>query len=168
MTSAKESSVSGLRPVDISSARTFTNLPEQTPKEDGEGSLFEACAQRLQDWENEAEVAPLWTGQRNYGTFIRPRYGTHRVQNQAPKQDTSGGAEKKVGQEREESCIVHEVARNDTIQALALKYNVLVSPVRPRHCFSKDQPHFVSDWPAGRATETQHRWFDTIITTIAL
>jgi len=134
--SSKDSPVN-LRPVELKSARTFTHLPPAQPQcEEHEPSMFEACRQRLEDWDHEEEVAPIWRGQPNYGTFIRPRYTMHRQKSQTSPPCQKDGGEQPTGgfgssfaKERADPFITHEIKSTDTVPALALRYKVLVNDI---------------------------------------
>mmetsp|Transcript_34509 Transcript_34509/g.108167 ORF Transcript_34509/g.108167 Transcript_34509/m.108167 type:complete len:217 (+) Transcript_34509:124-774(+) len=104
---------------------------------------------KLVDWKTEDEIKPLWSSQRNYGTFTRTylHYSASAmasvdVNRSQPTKSPEPGAKstdvKVTSHEQptnrstsnsDSNFIMHNVSRDDTLSALALKYRVTVNDI---------------------------------------
>eukprot|EP00960_Hanusia_phi_P037493 752990-Hanusia_phi.AAC.8 len=148
--SHKRSEASPRRSRACSDARNDETRPVATRRGDLDEDEGSETLGKLVDWKTEDEIKPLWSSQKNYGTFTRTylHYSASAMASVDASRSLPAKVPKLANGERTKSIdsnttsndqptnatssnsdsnfVIHNVSRDDTLSALALKYRVTV------------------------------------------
>jgi len=151
--SHKRSEASPRRSRACSDARNDETRPVATRRGDLDEDEGSETLGKLVDWKTEDEIKPLWSSQKNYGTFTRTylHYSASAMASVDASRSLPAKVPKLANGERTKSIdsnttsndqptnatssnsdsnfVIHNVSRDDTLSALALKYRVTVNDI---------------------------------------